>query len=442
MNENNNKPASFIERNGTSFKAFFILFLLGLFFIPKSMMESLIQERMNYKEQVIGEVSSKWGEAQTVSGPIVSVPYLEFYRDSPNEEFRKIIKFAHFLPKELKINGELFPEKRSRSIYEIVVYNSKIQLEGFFDPFDVIALGIPKENILWNYASCGIGIDDLRGIEEQVLMDWGTQKINFNPGLETNEVLMNGISAKIPIGVFVKGTTERYNFKVNIELKGSKLLYFTPIGTTTTVDIKSSWATPRFDGAFLPDTREVTDTGFTANWKILNLNRNIPQNWLGNSNVYINGSAFGINLMLPMNNYIQSDRSIKYAMLLISLTFALYFFIEMLNKRRIHAFHYILVGFALCLYYSLLVSISEHFRFSIAYFVASVMTVGLITWYSYSILKDRRLALGIAAVLSLLYSFMYSIIRLEDYALLAGSIGLFVALTIVMHFARKVDWYD
>ena len=439
---NSSPKPSFFDKYSTTFKAFFIFFLLIMLMIPKQMVTDLIYERETYKNEVMTEVSSKWGDAQTVSGPIVSIPYLEFFRDSPEAEFQRVIKFAHFLPEELKINGELSPEKRSRSIYEIVVYNSKIQLEGYFEPFDVAALGIPKENILWNYASCSLGLDDLRGIEEKVIMDWGAQKISFNPGLEQNDVLMNGISAKIPVKTFTTAVADRYNFKLEIILKGSDRLYFTPIGTTTNVSMKSTWPTPHFDGAFLPDTREISESGFLANWKILNLNRNIPQNWLGNSNIQLNNSAFGVDLMLAMNNYKQSHRSIKYSFILISLTFALYFFIEMLNKRRIHPFHYILVGFALCLYYTLLVSMSEHFRFFIAYFIASVMTVGLVTWYSYSILNDKRLASLIGSVLGLLYAFIFVIIRLEDYALLVGSIGLFVALAVVMHFARKVDWYD
>lgn len=438
--EENTIKKSFFERHSTTLKAIVIGILLVFLLIPRQMITDLIYEREFFRNQATDEVSSKWSYRQNVMGPVVSIPYIEFYREDLNKPFQKVIKFAHFLPEDLKIDAELIPEKRERGIYEVVVYSSKLHFEGFFNPFDVAGLGVPKENILWNYASVAVGLNDLRGIEEQIVMDWNNSKITFNPGLETNEVLENGVSAKIPIVSYDNKTVSRYPFKFDLIVKGTESLNFIPIGHEMVLNMKSTWADPKFDGAFLPEQKNIDANGFTASWKILHLNRSFPQFWLGNMSTYNN--AFGVTLLIPLDDYKQSHRAVKYAFILISLTFALYFFIEMLNKRRIHPFHYILVGLAICLFFTLLVSMSEHIKFSLAYLTATIMTVGLVTWYSFSILRDRRLALLIGSVLTLLYGFIFMIVRLEDYALLVGSIGLFVALAIVMFYARKVDWYD
>ncbi|MEY4904955.1 MAG: hypothetical protein RLZZ292_2770 [Bacteroidota bacterium] len=441
-NSENNQPAapSFVERNNTTIKALVIVFLLMVLLIPKEMVQGLVYEREYFRNDAKQEISGKWGYGQTLSGPILSVPYIEFYRADTSKTMQKIIKFAHFLPEELKIEAEMLPEKRYRSIYEVIVYNSKIHFEGYFNRCNVPSLGVPKENVLWNYASVAVGLNDLRGIEEQVTMDWNGQKVSFNPGMENNDVIYNGVSTKVPLKAYDDVTTNRYTFSIDLTLKGSEFLHFTPVGKETNVHLHSTWNAPSFDGAFLPDQREITADGFSANWKVLHLNRNYPQYWLGTQQLF--GSEFGVNLLLKVDNYTQSQRAVKYAFLLIALTFALFFFVEMLNKRRIHPFHYVLVGLALCLFFTLLVSMSEHIKFWISYLVATIMTVGLVTWYALSILKDTRLAYFIGGTLAFLYGFIFIIVRLEDYSLLVGSFGLFVALAVIMHYARKIDWYE
>ena len=203
----------------------------------------------------------------------------------------------------------------------------------------------------------------------------------------------------------------------------------------------SNWNTPSFDGAFLPDKRDINTSGFNASWKILHLNRNYPQSWLNNS-FSVNNSAFGINLLLPIDNYTKTDRSIKYAILFIALTFLIFFFLELLNNKSVHPLQYILIGFALCLFYVLLLSISEHINYTLSYIIASVMTIGLITWYSLSILHDKKLSFLVGGNLVLLYSFIFTIIQLEDFSLLMGSIGLFLILALVMYFSKKINWKE
>ncbi len=434
------KKKSFFERHNTTMKSLVVAFLLMFMLIPRQKIVDLIYEREYFRNQAIDEVSNKWSYEQNVMGPVVSVPYIEFYREDNNKPLQKVYKFAHFLPEDLKIKAEMIPTSRYRGIYEVVVYVAKVHFEGYFNPFDVPSLGIPKENILWEYASVAIGMNDLRGIEEQIAIQWNDSKITFNPGMETNDVLPNGVSTKVPVRPFSDKTVSRYSFNFNVVLRGTGSLNFIPVGHEMNLHVHSPWTSPKFDGAFLPEKYEITPNGFTADWKVLHLNRPFPQYWLGN--MQTESSAFGVNLLIALDDYKQSNRAVKYAFILITLTFALYFFIEMLNKRRIHPFHYILVGLAICLFFTLLISMTEHIRFSLAYLISTIMTVGLVVWYSNSILKDTRLAQLVGGILSLLYGFVFVIVRLEDYALLMGSLGLFVALTIVMYYARKVDWYD
>ena len=182
------KKKTFFERFNTSLKALVIGILLLFMLIPHQQISSLIYEREYFRNQAIDEVSNKWSYQQNIMGPVISIPYIEFFREDNNKPLQKIIKFAHFLPEDLKINAEMLPTSRYRGIYEVVVYVSKLHFEGYFNPFDVANLGIPKENILWDYASVAVGMNDLRGIEEQIVLDWNNTKITFNPGMETNDV--------------------------------------------------------------------------------------------------------------------------------------------------------------------------------------------------------------------------------------------------------------
>ncbi len=419
------------------FKALLIIGLTVLLLIPTFFINTLVQERMSRQKEAFREISSKWAETQTISGPILSIPYMEYFKDSIGN-IHKEKKYIHILPDKLTVNGEVFPEKRYRGIYEIVVYSSKLEIGGIFSGLTAGNPGIAAENILFDQAFVALGITDLRGIEENITLNWNKEKYSFNSGVETSDVIESGINAALKLNKNDSLSTS-YSFNLKLNLKGSQYIYFTPVGKETEVTLFSKWSTPSFDGAFLPDTREVTPGGFNAYWKVLHLNRNYPQSWI-NDKYSLGNSAFGVNLILPVDSYTKTDRSIKYAVLFIALTFLLFFFLELMNNKIIHPLQYILVGFALCLFYILLLSISEHLNYTIAYLIASVMTIGLITWYSNSILHYPKLAGLIAGNLVILYGFIFTIIQLEDYALLMGSVGLFIILAVVMWYSRKIDW--
>lgn len=429
-------------KNNIYFKVGTIVLIGLLLLIPTSMIEGLIFERESTQRDAIDEVSAKWGKEQTVSGPFVSIPYYryvkEFSKKDSTEKVVQIKEYIHILPTELNIDGVLNPERRYRGIYEIVVYNSKVNISGRFADLNFSALDVPLKNIQFEKAHLTTGINDLRGIEEQVNLNWNEKQFSFNPGVVSNDVVESGINAIVDINAKDSAV---YDFSFSLDLKGSQLLYFTPVGKVTDINISSSWQNPSFNGAFLPDSRTVADSGFTANWNVLHLNRNYPQIWTGDRHS-IEGSAFGIDLLLPVDNYQKSYRSIRYAILFIGFTFLVFFFIEVLNKVFIHPIQYILVGIALVVFYTLLLSISEHMKFNLAFILSALATLLLIAGYIKAILKSSKLTYLISGILFVLYSFIFVIIQLQDFALLIGSIGIFIILGLVMYYSRKIDWYN
>ena len=229
-------------------------------------------------------------------------------------------------------------------------------------------------------------------------------------------------------------------FHIDLALQGSGSLFFTPVGKITEVNLRSAWGDPSFTGAFLPDQKNISPAGFDAQWKVLNLNRNYPQAWAGDTQVDFSSSAFGVDFLLPVDNYQKSIRSVKYAILFIGLTFLVIFFVEMRGTRRVHPFQYALIGLALVIFYTLLVSISEHISFNAAYAVAATMTIGLTGLYARALFDSRKMALLVGGTLLLLYGFLFTVLQLQDYALLIGSLGLFAILATVMYFSRQIDW--
>ena len=276
----------------------------------------------------------------------------------------------------------------------------------------------------------------MHGITEQVEGKWKDEILSFNPGVN-NPLILSGVSCPISLS----NMEEEIPFGINLRIKGSESAMFTPLGKTTLVSLKSNCSTPSFTGAFLPENREVDENGFSATWKILNLNRNYPQVFTGeNWSIDLNDSTFGVNLLLPVDQYQKSIRSIKYAFLIIILTFVICFFVEVLHKKNINPFQYLLIGLALCLFYTLLVSISEHLNFTLSYVIATTMTIGLLTFYLSGILKIKKTAITIGGMLLLLYTYIFILIQMEIYALLVGSIGLFIILAIIMYCSLKINW--
>lgn len=410
-------------------KGIIVASLILVMLIPSFFITGLVKERADRQKEAVTEVNSKWAGAQTLTGPLLVIPYKEGF----------VKKYAYFLPEQLKINAVLQPEKRNRSIYDIIVYRTELQVEGTFLPVNYQYLDITPGDLQLGEASICMGLNDFKGIEDQLEIQWNNNNYAFNAGVPDNTIIANGVST--PVIITAEDLSKPSTFKLQIHLRGSEKLSFTPVGKTTTVNLRSSWPDPSFDGNFLPVTKAaINKDGFTADWKIQNLNRSYPQSWK-DKNYNIADSRFGMTLLQPVDSYSQTMRSVKYAILFIALTFALYFFVEILQKKSVHPIQYVLVGLALSIFYTLLLSISEYLRFNIAYGIASGATILLITFYTKSLFHTWKIASLFGSLLGILYGFIFILIQLQDGALLFGSIGLFILLAVIMYYSRKIDWY-
>ncbi|NMM50099.1 cell envelope integrity protein CreD [Marinigracilibium pacificum] len=429
-------------RNSVMLKMLVVGILILLLLIPSQMIISLIEERRNLNDFVTDEVSEKWAEGQTIAGPVLTIPVISKKikkRTENNEiEYSYTTSYLHVLPQTLNINGEVVPKKLSRGIYEAVVYEGDIKIDGDFT-FDSKEIISSNDSIDYKNAFLTIGISDLRGVEERIVINWNGNKAKVKPGSKVRDLIESGITATVNANE-IEGKT--IPFSLNVKLKGSSNLSFVPAGGETNVNMKSTWPSPKFDGAIIPDKRNVTDAGFTAFWQTLEINRNYPQMWYGDEYDHaFNSSAFGLSLLNPADQYQNTLRAAKYSVLTITLTFLVFFLAEALKGQRIHPFQYILVGFALCLFYALLVALSEHMDFNVAYLISSVSIIGMIFFYSLKVFHSKKYALMLLGLLTALYSFLYVTLKLEDYALLMGTIGLAVILALTMYLTRNINWY-
>lgn len=453
--QENNFRKSINKQDTLVLKIILIAFLIILSFIPTSMIRGLISEREQTAKEATREVQQKWSDSQTLVGPILTIPY-----KYQNEKGEPQYGYLNYLPENLDISGDINTQELKRGLYEIVVYNSTLELNGSFSIKDLKGNDILLNSQSLEHATLNIGISDLRGINEQATLVWNGQKIDFSPGVDPHSIVSSGISTKITPRQ-LQANDSIVNFTVKLKLKGSESMRFTPLGKTTRIQLSSNCKTPSFTGAFLPTEREVTNDGFSSRWEILEFNRNYSQIIKGtcrqvntpdgytiqdtgprHASEAIAQSSFGVNLLLPVDQYQKSMRSAKYAFLIIILTFVVSFFVEIFQKKNIHPVQYLLIGLALCLFYTLLVSTSEHIGFTPAYIISALMTSSLITFYMIGILKIKKTALTIGGLLACLYIYIFFLIQLETYALLAGSIGLFVILAIIMYFSQKINWYN
>ena len=419
-------------------KVMVIGFLTLILLIPRVMIIELIRERETTATEVKNEVMQQWSMLNTVRGPVLTIPYIERVFDNKEKVYSEEKRLAHFLPKSLKVDGEIFPEQRHRSIYDVMVYESKVAISGYFVAPDFESLKINPELVLWDKAELSVGINDLRGISELAELNWNDRKFTFSPGIENSVLGKDGITVKLPADVSLNFPGE---FSCSFRLKGSESLQFAPLGEVTVIQLKSVWNDPGFVGNFLPEKQEITQNGFTANWKVLHFNRNFPQAWKDDSYSVI-GSDFGVKLVTLADHYQKNMRSAKYGILVILFTFLSFFLNEIITKQRIHPFQYVLVGFSILMFYLLLLSVSEQIGFNAGYLISSGSVLLMVLLYSRTFLKKWSNSFILTLILALSFGFIFILLQLESFALLAGSIGLFAVLALIMFFTRKINWYN
>jgi inner membrane protein len=421
------------------------LLMLGLFRVS-----GMVDERLQYRQTAIAEVSSGLSGAQTLAGPILMLPYQELWREGKMNEHLKSIGYEDridhhkiwVLPEALEVVGKINPDFRKRGIFKVAGYESKLSLKGYFIlPTDLPKPENPKSGKvqLVDGAKAMIGLQDPRGIRS-LRMKLNGRELEFE---------QSGAQAAIET-MPLNGT--RVDFEMDLELAGADSLAIVPLGKYTETKLTSPWPHPSFHGSFLPVEREVGVNGFTASWKISNLANDTRDHWAKVLNsqekgqlseaLYARVKSFGVRIIEPVNTYSLTDRAIKYGLLFIASTIAVFALFELLKQLQVHPLQYLMIGMALVLFFVLLLSLSEQFGFTKAYLWAAGSCITLITYYSFYVLRGWQPAVMIGAQLCLSFGGLYGLLHSEQNALLIGSIILFVVLAAIMIGTRKVNWFE
>jgi inner membrane protein len=435
-------------------KALIIGLIVLILQIPTFYVTDLIKEREQRQREAITEVSSKWAGRQNIAGPILVIPYREANTDSTKSKH-----FAYFLPDQLNINSKVSPQEKYRGIYKVMLYTSGVHLDGSFNSISLEKLKIAPQDVIWNEAFVHLGISDVKGLNDEVQLRWNSQVLDMSVDASGAQALNEGLNA--PLNLTGIDDLKDVRFSADLNINGSQELLFTPLGKTTSVEMKAKWPHPSFTGDILPIQKNISVDSFQAKWKSVSQKRNFPQQWKDNSfvigqtiyqgtdmtsttatvaGINISNNSFGADMFVPISGYQKILRSVKYSFLCILLTFAAFFLIDTSNKKSVHPFQYGLVGLALVLFYTLLLSFSEYIGFNLSYTIAAAATIGLIAWFIKGILASSRLTAVLSVVLLLIYTYVFTILQLQDYALLLGSIGLFITLAVIMHFSKKIQW--
>ncbi len=446
--QNNSQNKNFFQ--STTAKMILVGLLTLVLLIPLEFVKSLINERSLRKQEVVNEVADLWGRDVQFYGPMLRVPYKTFEEYKVTNEKTKVvtlerksvIDYAYFFPEKLTNTTDVKKNTSlKRGIYNNVVFTANMKFDGYFNKPNYEKLGITEADMQWNRATIVVKTTNLKSIKSDLIIKLNNQGFNFESRpSEQNDTFYDILETSV-FDYKLIAKNDNINFSFLMQYNGSKSVKFIPVGKTTTVNLDSDWESPSFEGSFAANdkTKTINKKGFHADWKILGINRSFSQQYvkdIPNLDQYL----FGVKFIETVDEYQQNERASKYGFLVIGLTFLIFFLIQSISKINIHIFQYLMLGLALIMFYTLLISITEHSSFIFAYLIASFSVISMIILYSISILKNKKFPLFIGLSLTALYTFLFVIIQLENYALLVGSIGLFFILGAVMYFSKKIDW--
>ncbi len=438
MTPKNEKP-NYLKQNAILIKSAVIAVIVLALLIPSSWIESLVKDREGYQQEQINDVSNKWSGTQLVQGPVLVLPFKKHVLNAKSES-HDVIETLYILPQNLNIKAGVNTERFKSGVYDAVVYNAGIGIAGAFAKPDFAALGIDVNDVLYEKASLMFGLSDLKGLKNNPAVKIQQQTYNPEPSVDADAPFSKGLQVKFPLK-----KDEDLSFSYQLQLKGSGELNFLNIGKTTDVTVNSDWEHPQFNGRYLPDNHKATDKGFNATWHMLYYNRPFPQQWINDRHLLetddaVKQASFGVKVQLPIDQYRKIMRTVKYSTLIILLTFVSLFLAELIKKQSIHLFNYILIGAAMVVYYTLLLSFSEQIGYNYAYLLSSAATIILIALFTGSLLGIKSVAILFTLILSVFYGFIFIIIQLEELSLLFGSVALFIVVALLMYFSRKINW--
>lgn len=471
--------------------------LMLLLCIPLLMIQATVRERMAYRDDAARSIAEDSVGEQTVIGPVLVIPYTEEIDtpvsggsdEQPRVKTSSVRRLHLVYPDELKVGGNVGTERRYRGIHQVLVYNGQYDFSGAFTLPQ--APDLPRSGGAARITAVGrpyvsLPVADVRGVRAIPKISWNGALLEFGQGARLG-AWQGGMHAVLPADTLATaaataGTAAgaapaqaRFSFKLN--LAGMERQHFVPVGRNNVVALTSNWPHPQFGGRFLPEDRSVSEAGFTATWRVPSLASNVQlllaaqaqEGWKGGAATAPGSPAagaaahaalargadagtaglagaqldsFSVAFVEPVNIYSQADRASKYGLLFVALTFAAFFVFEILKRLPIHPVQYALVGLALALFFLLLLGLSEHVEFALAYLAASAACIGLLSYYLGHVLRDRWRGLAFGSGLILLYGALYGLLISENNALVLGALLLFAVLAALMVATRKVDWYQ
>lgn len=410
-----------------------------LLLVPLSMLSSLVSERSLYRDSVEQQLSQSTSNGQRLVGPFIAIPYgetVKVWQDGkPVDQVEHKVRWL--LPEQLKVSADQQVSTRSIGIYDGQIWRAKTQLQARFATESLKDLQQP--NIAIGTPKVVMAVGDSRGISELSSLAVNEERYNFQPGSGITD-LPQGVHLEIPAEIL---SQKNLNLSFSLTLLGTQYLDVVPLGRSSSFALNSNWPHPSFIGNFLPESREVSARGFNASWQSSWFANNIDSRFRSDdsSPKFANLPVFSSTVINPVDHYQLTERAVKYAVLLICLTFMAFFLFETLTSLRVHPMQYLLIGLSLVMFFLVLLALSEHIGFNYAWLTASLSCATLNGVYLRAVLQGRRAALAFALGLLLLDAVLWLLLQSEDSALLLGTGVLMVALAAVMLMTRKIDWY-
>jgi len=435
-------------RRSAGLKLLLVAVLAVAMSIPALFVFLLLNDRTHRAEEVAQEISAVVGGPQTFLGPVVAVPYAIPASDPKQSPQRDV--FVIF-PVTGDAQVQARSEVRRRSLFKVPVYQADIAFKAHFDLAGAADKAPPGAVLDWSRAELVVAASDARGARSDIVLTAAGQAVPVAPAASFNQVQLQGRDGPQSDNLTFFGgaapgvvrADAAFDATARMRFSGAQRLALLAFAKTTTAGVRSDWANPSFDGGFLPDPgqRKISAAGFSAAWSVPFIARGVPAEGPSETVARLGRTALGVSFVEPANPYKSVARSLKYALMFVSLVFLAYFLFETLSGKRVHPAQYLLIGLAQVVFYLLLLSIAERIGFDGGFAVAAVATVGLISAYAGWVFESRRQGIVALVAFSLLYALIYVLMRLEDFALLVGAVTSFAAIAAVMYFTRRIDWY-
>ncbi len=437
-----------VKGGGMGLKAALISLMILLFLIPLNMIDGLIWEREDRKQRAEAEISAAWGGPAALGGPVLVIPRIT--REKIMDKEGKLLHIlenredVYLLPRRLVLDAHCLSETKSRGIFHIPVFTMGLEGSGEFALAPLYRDERP-EDLIWEEARLQFSYYGLKGISDAGSLFWEGEKIDFEPGSGAPSFYGAALSAPVEAGSGERDDIDRtLSFRFSQEFRGDLSVDFLPLAQLTTVRLSSDWPAPSFRGYYLPGRKEISEDGFTAEWEVHALSRDVPETWSSaDEDVFytMRESGFGLNLYPPFDSYQKTRRTVDYGILFLIIPFLTFLMFELIGRVRIHPVQYLLAGCGNILFYLLLLSLSEHTGFAPSYLAAALAVTLMLTLYALTFRGMGAKVLVLPAILASGYGYLYFVLKSEDYALLLGSSGLFLALGATMFLTRKVSWY-